>query len=90
MNLVILIDSAKMFFRSFGLRHVNAAIGIAIGLAAPNAGHKIITRFASPVEWVQSRLRPQVLETSPQIKGPLEVCAAENGSPPNTDCGELR
>jgi hypothetical protein len=68
MNLTILIDTARMFFRSFGLRHVNAAIGIAIGLAAPNAGHKIITRFARPVEWVQSRLRPQVLETSPQFQ----------------------
>jgi hypothetical protein len=64
MNLVILIDSAKMFFRSFGLRHANAAVGIAIGLAAPNAGLKIITRFARPVEWVQSRLRPQVSERS--------------------------
>jgi hypothetical protein len=32
MNLVILIDSAQMFFRNFGLRHVNAALGLAIGL----------------------------------------------------------
>jgi hypothetical protein len=48
MNLMILIDSAQMFFRSFGLRHVNAALGIAIGLAAPNAGQKIIARFARP------------------------------------------
>jgi hypothetical protein len=38
MNLVILIDSAQMFFRNFGLRHVNAALGFAIGLAATNAG----------------------------------------------------
>jgi hypothetical protein len=68
MNLTILIDTARMFFRSFGLRHVNAALAIAIGLAAPNAGLKIITRFARPVEWVQSRLRPQVSETSPQIQ----------------------
>jgi hypothetical protein len=48
MNLMILIDSAQMFFRSFGLRHVNAALGIAIGLAAPDAGQKIIARFARP------------------------------------------
>ena len=33
MNLVILINSAQMFFRNFGLRHVNAALGLAIGLA---------------------------------------------------------
>jgi len=70
MNLTILIDTARMFFRSFGLRHVNAALGIAIGLAAPNASLKIITRFARPVEWMQSRLRPQVPETSmvPEIQ----------------------
>jgi hypothetical protein len=49
MNLVILIDSAQMFFRNFGLRHVNAALGFAIGLAAPNAGQKMIARFARPV-----------------------------------------
>jgi hypothetical protein len=41
MNLVILVDSAQMFFRNFGLRHVNAALGSAIELAAPNAGQKI-------------------------------------------------
>ena len=73
MNLTILIDTARMFFRSFGLRHVNAALGIAIGLAAPNAGLKIITRFARPVEWVQSRLRPQVPETSPETSMVPEV-----------------
>jgi len=64
MNLVILIDSAQMFFRNFGLRHVNAALGLAIGLAAPNARQKMIERFARPVEWLRSRLRRQVPETS--------------------------
>jgi hypothetical protein len=42
MNVVILVNSAQMFFRNFGLRHVNAALGFAIGLAAPNANQKII------------------------------------------------
>jgi hypothetical protein len=55
MNLVILINSAQMFFRNFGLRQVNAALGLAIGLAAPNAGQKIIARFARPVESLRSR-----------------------------------
>jgi len=64
MTLVILIDSAQMFFRNFGLRHVNAALGLAIGLAAPNARQKMIARFARPVEWLRSRLRRQVPETS--------------------------
>ena len=40
MNMAILIESAQMFFRNFGLRHVNAALGLAIGLAAPNAAQK--------------------------------------------------
>src|SRR5271156_1763759 len=53
MNLVILIDSARIFFRNFGLRHVNAALSLAIGPAAPNAGQKIIARFARPVEWLR-------------------------------------
>jgi hypothetical protein len=88
MNLVILIDSAQMFFRNFGLRHVNAALGhFAIKLAGPNACKKI-ARFARPVEWLRSRLRPQVPETSmeTQIQRPLEVCAAEVSFPPITDC----
>jgi hypothetical protein len=35
MNLVILIESAQMFFRNFGFRHATAALGeFAIGLAA--------------------------------------------------------
>jgi hypothetical protein len=34
MNLVILIDSAQMFFRNFGFRHATAALGaFAVGLA---------------------------------------------------------
>ena len=56
MNLVILIDSAQMFFRNFGFRHVNAALGnFAIELAGPNAGKKIAARFARPIEWWQCR-----------------------------------
>jgi hypothetical protein len=35
MNLVILIDSAQVFFRNFGLRYVYAALDFAIRLAAP-------------------------------------------------------
>lgn len=46
MNQAIVINSAQMFFRNFGLRHVKAALGLAIELAAPNAGQKIIARFA--------------------------------------------
>jgi len=68
MNLVIVIGSAQMFFRNFGLRHVNAALALAIGLAAPNAGQKIIAGFARPVEWLRSRLRPQVPEKSIQVQ----------------------
>jgi hypothetical protein len=59
MNLVILIYSAEMFFRNFGFRHANAALGhFAIQLAGPNAGQKI-ARFARPVEWLRSRLKWQ-------------------------------
>ena len=86
MNLVILIDSAQMFFRNFGVRHVNVALGhFAIELAGPIAGQKIIERFARPVEWLRSRLR---LETSieAQFQKPIEVRAAEVSSPPITDC----
>jgi hypothetical protein len=87
MNLVILIDSVQMFFRNFGGRHVNAALGhFAIDLVGPNAGQKI-ARFARPVEWLRSRLRPQVPQTSiePQIQRSLEVCAAEVSFWPTTD-----
>jgi|SRR5271155_4516032 len=87
MNLVILIDSVQMFFWNFGLRHVNAALGqFAIELAGPSAGQKI-ARFARPVEWLRSRLRPQVQGTSieAQIQRPLEVCAAEVSFLPITD-----
>jgi hypothetical protein len=43
MNLVILIDSAQMFFRNFGLRHAGAAFGdFAIELARPKAGRVIM------------------------------------------------
>jgi hypothetical protein len=88
MNLLIIIDSVKMFFRNFGVRHVNAALGLAIGLAAPTAGQKIIARFARPVEWLRSRLRQQVPETSmeAQIQRPLEVCATEASFPSITYC----
>ena len=88
MNLVILFDSVKMLFRNFGIRHANAALGLAIGLAAPTAGQKIIARFPRTVEWLRSRLRPQVAETSmeAQIHRPLEVCAAEASFGPTTDC----
>jgi hypothetical protein len=48
MNLVILINSAQMFFRSFGVRHVTAAFGdFAIELAGPKAGRMIVALFAS-------------------------------------------
>jgi hypothetical protein len=86
MNLVILTESVQMFFRNFGLRHVNAALGhFAIELAGPNAGQKI-ARFARPVEWLRSRLRPQVPETfiEAQIRRP-KVCAAEISFRPITD-----
>jgi len=87
MNLVILIDNAQMFFRNFGVRHVTAAFGhFAIELAGPNASQKI-ARFARPVEWLRSRIRPQVPETSieAQIQRPLEVCAAEVSFSPISD-----
>ena len=88
MNLVILIDSAQMFFRNFGLRHVNAAFGdFAIELAGPKAGRMIIALFARPVKWLRSRLRPQVPEMSieAQFQKP-KVCAAEVSFPAITDC----
>jgi hypothetical protein len=88
MNLVILIGSVQMFFRSFGVRHVNAALGhFAIELAGPNASQKI-ARFSRPLEWLRSRLRLQVPEASieVQIQKPLEVCAAEVSFRPTTDC----
>jgi hypothetical protein len=78
MNLVILINSTQMFFRNFGLRHVNAALGhFAVELARPNACQKI-ARIAVPLEWLRSRILPHVPKKSiePQIQGPLEVCAA--------------
>jgi len=63
MNLLILINSAWMFFRNFGLRHVTAALGhFALEVAGPNAGQKVIARSARPVEWLRSRLRPQLPE----------------------------
>jgi hypothetical protein len=67
MNLVILINSAQMFFRNLGFRHVNVALGLAIRLAAPNAGQKIIARFARPVEWLRLRLRPKANGGRPQF-----------------------
>jgi hypothetical protein len=88
MNLVILIDSVQMFFRNFGVRHANAALAhFAIELAGPNAGQKI-ARFARPVEWLRSRIGPQVPETSieAQIQRPLEVCATGVSFAPTTDC----
>ena len=78
MNLMIFINSAQMFFRNFGLWHVNAALGLAIGLAAPNAGPKLIARFARAVEWLRSPLGPEVPAKwiDAQIQRPLEVCTA--------------
>jgi hypothetical protein len=92
MNLVILINSAQMFFRSFGLRHVNAALSLAIALTAPNAGQKIIARFARPVGWLRSQLHPQVSEKSidAQIQRPLEVYAAVSFPPTNDGCAGRR
>jgi hypothetical protein len=88
MNLVVLIDSVQMFFRNFGLRHVSAAFGaFAIELAGPKAGRVIIALFARPVEWLRSRLCPQVPETS--IKAQFQkakVCAAEISLPSITGC----
>jgi hypothetical protein len=78
MNLVILINSAQMFFRNFGLRQVKATLGhFAIELAGPNACQKIV-RVAIPLEWLRSQILPQVPGKSieAQIQGPLEVCAA--------------
>jgi hypothetical protein len=89
MNLMILINSVQMFFRNFGLRHVNAALGdFAIELAGPKAGRMIIALFARAVEWLRSRLRPQVSETSieTQIQKPLEICAVEVSFLLTTDC----
>ena len=65
MNLVILIDSAQMFFRNFGLRHAGAAFGdFAIELARPKAGRVIMAIFARLVEWLRSRLCPLPPEKS--------------------------
>jgi hypothetical protein len=59
MNPVILVYSAQMFFRNFGVRHLNAALGhFAIELVGQNAGQKI-ARFARPVGWMRSRIRPR-------------------------------
>jgi hypothetical protein len=77
MNLVILINSAQTFFRNFGLRHVNAAVCFAIGVAAPDAAQKIIARFARPVEWLRSRLYPQV-PSSFAVK--IRIVRSENGA----------
>jgi hypothetical protein len=86
MNLVIFIDSAQMFFRNFGLRHVKAALDLAIGPAASNAGQKITARFVRPAEWLRSRVLPQIPETliEAQIQRPL-VCTAAVSLRPSTD-----
>jgi hypothetical protein len=88
MNLVILIDSAQMFFRNFGLRHVSAALSdFAIELVGLKAGRVIIARFARPVEWLRSRLCPEVPETSIEAQfQKAKVCAAEVSFPPITGC----
>ena len=86
MNSVILIYSAQMFSRNFGVRHLNSALGhFAIELAGPNAGQKI-ARFARRVEWLRSRLHPQIPETSMevQIQKP-KVCTADISFTPATD-----
>ena len=79
MNLLILIDSAQMFFRNFGLRHGGAAFGdFAIELARPKAGRVIMAIFARPVEWLRSRLCPLPPEKSIEAQFQKEkVFAAE-------------
>jgi hypothetical protein len=48
-----------MFFRYFGLRHVNAAFGdFAIELAGPKAGRMIIALFARIVGWLRIAAPP--------------------------------
>jgi hypothetical protein len=86
MNLVILMNSAQMFFLNFGLAHVNAALGFAIGLAAPNGGPKIIARLATPVEWLRSPLLLEVPEPSRHKLRDRLRSAAEVSVPPITDC----
>jgi hypothetical protein len=87
MNLVIFIDSAQMIFRNFGLRHVKAALGLAIGPAATNAGQKITAQFVRPAAWLRSRVLPQIPKTliEAQIQRPLEVCTAAVSFRPSTD-----
>ena len=84
MNLVILIDSTQMFFRNFGLGHAKAAFGnFAIELAGPKAGPMIIALFARPVEWLRSRLRPQV---SRNVAGAISEAEGLRGGGETTDC----
>jgi hypothetical protein len=86
MNLVILISSVQMFFRNFGLRRVNAAFGdFAVELAGPKAGRTIIALFATPVEWLGSRLRRQAPETSMEARF-QKLRAAEISFRQTTDC----
>jgi hypothetical protein len=73
MNLVILIGSAQMFIRSFGLRHLGGAFGdLAMELAGTKARRVIITLFARPVEWLQSRLGGQVFADRLLLCGALD------------------
>ena len=85
MNVVILIDNIKMFFRNFGVRHVDAALALAVGLTAPNAGDKIL-RFARLVEWLRSVLSPQVAETCMEAQFQKPKVRAVEVSFRTTDC----
>lgn len=89
MNLVILIDSAQMFFRNFGLRHVSAAFGyFALELAGPKVGRVIIAISARAVEWLRSQLHGQVPEASmmaAQFQN-AKLCGAEVSFPPIIGC----
>ena len=86
MNLMILIDNIKIFFRNFGVRHLNATLALAIGLTVPNAGQKIIARFARLVEWLRSRLRPRVAETWMEAQFQKPKVRAAEVSFRTTDC----
>ena len=69
MNLVILINSAWMFFRNFGLRHVTAALGhFALELGDPNTDQKSSRDPRDLLNGLRSRRRPQVPEKSIQVQ----------------------
>jgi hypothetical protein len=91
MNLVIVLDSAQMLFRNFGLRHAIAALGnFGMELAGPKAGRTIVALFARPAEWLRSRLGQQVPQESikPQIQEARQVCVAKDLFPITANCRE--